>query len=398
VLKHTDGVKTVAFYDVNYGSYTSYKTSGANQYKCANVACHGGITRSQWSNTGAVNTTNACTHCHGQPQAAAIPTNNTNLKMYAPGWVNGGYTGTSTDQQTADSDLRVGAHFAHLSSVYMKQIKCNECHLVPTTPFQAAHMVGPRYNSQTVTFSQASTAVKNGVFTSYTAGTAAKAVTCSTTYCHGSKFIQGDTAGSAKKPAWNQNTLIARTPDATTCGRCHGNPPNSVPGSHSGATPTTSCVGCHGTVVNAAGAIINKTLHVNGVNNYQLNCSGCHGYLPTDSWASTYGVEGIGAHVKHINYLMSRYNVTLNPTGDTYGSGAMAVVCGACHSITGTDHTPGNGSASTRKINFGGSLSRQFGGAVPFYNGSSLSSSSLKPKSCSNLDCHYRTSPIWQTF
>lgn len=275
VAYHGNGDKTVLFTNIAYGSYTSYKKSGTDAGKCTNTACHGGISRSAWSNQGAVNTTNTCTHCHGQPLVANILPANTDRKNFAPGWVNGSNTGTSTDQKNADSDVRVGAHFAHLSSVYMPKLKCNECHRVPSTPFgETTHMTGTRYNSQTLTFAQASTAIKNSVMLSYTTGTATKAATCSTIYCHGGAMLKGDTSGSARKPSWDQNTLIARTQDATVCGRCHGNPPTAgtTSGLHSGKAALTSCGDCHSFVEKTTGRIIDKSKHLDG----KITASGGH--------------------------------------------------------------------------------------------------------------------------
>src|SRR6185369_651781 len=222
-------------------------------------------------------------------------------------------------QNTADSDLRVGAHFAHLSSMYMKQIKCNECHQIPSNPFDASnnHMIGPRYSSQSITFAQASTATKNSVFTSFTSGTATKAATCSTTYCHGSKLIQGDTAGSNRKPSWDRNNLIARVPSVPACSTCHGVPPNSVPAYHTGATLTggTACSNCHGNVVDGSGNVTNKNLHINGINDYSMACNSCHDYdtnggtwglVNNKNYGGTPGVEGRGAHYKHIEYLKAK--------------------------------------------------------------------------------------------
>src|SRR6185369_9573807 len=408
ILKHADGVKTVTFNDINYGSYTSYKTSGADIGKCTNVACHGGKTRTAWSNQGAINTNNICTHCHGVP--TGILPSNTNRKNYAPGWVNG-VTGTSTDQNTADSDLRVGAHFTHLSSMYMKQIKCNECHYVPSNPFDATnnHMVGPRYSSQSITFAQASTATKNGVFTSFTSGTGAKAATCSTTYCHGSKTILGDTAGTYRKPSWNQNNLIARTPSVAACGTCHGVPPNSSPSNHSGLTLLSQCNSCHSNVVDVSGNIINKNLHINGLNDYAMACNNCHDYdtnagswglVKNQNYGGTVLVEGRGAHYKHIEYLKAKNpGFPLLPGSDLYGGATFNVICGVCHSTDIAQHTTGN-PAGSRSINMGAlqGYPRAFGGSNPLYNGLYNTSSGVNPKSCSNTDCHYRTSPIWSNF
>ncbi len=407
VLRHADGIRSVSFNDINYGSYTSYKStesgSSGNTKTCSNVACHGGKTRSAWSNQGALNTTHVCTHCHGQPQSANILPSNTNRNNFAPGYLN---TGTSTDQNTASTDLRVGSHFVHLSSVYMKKLKCNECHRVPSTPFDGTHMTGPRYSSQSITFAQASTAIKNGLtgFTSYTSGTGVKAATCSTVYCHGAKTILLDTAGTNRKPSWNQD-LTTGTPGATECARCHGNPPNSSSGNHSGATATTSCSGCHPNVVNASGAIINKSLHINGANDYSMACNNCHDYdtrtggtvWGNTNYGGTVGLEGRGAHAKHIEYLKTKSGFALNAATDTFGGSAYNAICGVCHTVTIGDHTPAN-TAGSRIINFGGSTARQYGSSAPLYNGVYNTSSGTNVKSCSNLDCHYRTSPIWSTW
>ena len=329
---HANGSKTVYFTDITYGSYTSYKTSGGNVGKCTNTACHGGISRSAWTNQGAVNTTNTCTHCHGQPQAANILPANTDRKNYAPGWVNGGNTGTSTDQLTADTDPRVGAHFAHLSSVYMPKIKCNECHRVPSTPFgETTHMTGTRYNSQSITFAQASTAIKNGLagFTSYTSGTGTKAATCSTVYCHGAKMPKADTGGTGRKPSWNQNTLIARTPDTTTCNRCHGLPPRFGNTSVTHRSVTTNdfvaCSTCHGSVVNSTGQVINKSLHING----NIDASGSHAF-------PYYG----STHAADASPITTCTGCHTNGSNTTYPvSAGVKPDCRACH----TKGTPGTG-------------------------------------------------------
>ncbi len=397
VIYHANGTNNVVFRDLAYGTYTAFKTATKT---CNNISCHGGKSRGGWQNA-SINTTHTCTHCHGQPTAANILPSNTNRKNFAPGWLG---TGTSTDQISTAGDLRVGAHFVHLSSVYTKQIKCNECHRVPATSFDGTHMTGPRYSSQSITFLQASTAIKNTTATAFVSGTAIAPATCTTTYCHGSKLILNDTAGTNRSPQWNQN-LTTGTPGTVECARCHGNPPNSSTGNHGGATPTTSCYGCHPNVVNASGAVINKTLHINGVNDFNMACANCHDYDTRSSgtvWGNTnYGgtalLEGRGAHAKHIEYLKTKAGVTLNAATDTYGGAAFNATCGVCHSVLPADHTPGS-TAGTRTINFGSSIARQFGVSAPVFNGAYNTSSSVNPKSCSNTDCHYRTSPIWSTY
>jgi hypothetical protein len=279
-------VANVDFRDVSYGSYSSYKSttsgSSANTKVCTNVACHGGTSRAGWTNQGAANNNHTCTHCHGTASGVAV--GNTNRNFYAPGY-NGG---TSTDGISVATDIRVGAHLGHLSSVYMKKLKCNECHTVPATPFEGTHMTGPRYSSQSLTFGQSSTAriligVASGstpaqytAFIGFTSGTATKAATCSSVYCHGNRLKTGDTSGTSKSAFWSQE-LISRTPGTAECGRCHGNPPTTgtSSGDHSGKAATTSCNECHPHVA-TNGSFNDKSLHLNGIVEASGSCVGCH--------------------------------------------------------------------------------------------------------------------------
>jgi len=362
---HGNGSKNVLFSDLAYASYTSYKTgAGADQYKCTNTACHGGKTRSAWSNTGTVNTDNTCVHCHGVAgTSAALANSGANRRFFAPGYKVGATVGTSTDQIQISNNIRVGSHFKHLSSAYTKNIKCNECHTVPSTPFDGSHMAAKRFNSQTLTFTQASTAtILKGVqapslpsrlaaFGGYTSGDASKAATCSSTYCHGSRLYTNDSSGSYRKPYWNYSAMVNYTNLTQACGRCHGNPPTkgSSKGLHSAyvAQPSVSCSGCHSMVVNPSGKIIDKALHINGqVNatsghewsfgglkhknggtgsikanpNSYSNCIGCHSLTGAGTYPVTRGVAAnINCQLCHINQT----NFTNTPgCGDCHGTNA----------------------------------------------------------------------------
>jgi predicted CxxxxCH...CXXCH cytochrome family protein len=394
--RHNNGKRDVTFTDVNYGSYTSYKSteagSAGNTKTCNNVSCHGGKSRSSWSAT-TINTNNTCVHCHGVDGSATLRADKYNA---APGW---GGTGTSTDQVAVNTDKRVGAHFVHLSSVYMAKLKCNECHSVPTTPFTGTHMATPRYNSQTLTFAQASTATKNTTTPAKTDGTAAAAATCTTTYCHGGNMLKGDTSGSARSPQWDQATLMSGSPGAD-CGTCHGNPPASVSASHSGKTATTSCVQCHSMVVDATGKIINKSLHMNGSVNVTADCNGCHKYdvTGTNAWLNTTGTDL--THFKHITFIKNRIGYgALTVTNQTFGTGEPAAVCGTCHTNTLSAHNNGTkdvtfgagGTTYTMGAGTANSMSLVFGGSNPVAN-IIVSGSNV---TCSNLMCHYATTPNW---
>ncbi|MDA8241067.1 MAG: CxxxxCH/CxxCH domain-containing protein [Nitrospiraceae bacterium] len=140
------------------------------------------------------------------------------------------------------------------------------------------------------------------------------------------------------------------------------------------------------------------------------DCNACHDYDVRGAtyvggvWTGgTWGLnnqdapvnQGWGAHAKHINHLKTRLAIAtlLDPVSQTYGVGTPANVCGVCHSNTGADHGSGG-----RNINFNGSATYQFGPNPPTYNGVSGTSSSVNPKSCSNISCHFTTTPVWSAY
>jgi len=450
VQRHANGVRDVNFTNLAYASYTSYKSteagSSANTKVCTNTSCHGGRTRSAWSAT-AQNSDHSCTHCHGTSgTSAATPNSGYNRRFFAPGW---NKQGTSTDQTASSNDFRVGSHFTHLSSVYMRNIKCNECHQVPSSPFGGGnHTLNTlRYNSATLTFTQASSAtitigVANGstpsrlaAFGGYTNGTAGKAATCSSVYCHGSRLKTGDTSGTYRLPYWNYSAMINYTAPATACGRCHGNPPTAGASAttHSGKTPTTSCSGCHSAVVDATGKIINKLLHINGSvqasgghqfpyggythakhagttpwsgctgchtngtnTTYPVargtapDCQGCHKYngvggLKTPSGTSScYDCHGSGATNGTPNG-----NVFPNISGSHSAHIAQAYACDDCHANAGAGHkTHGNYSAVARvKADVKVAFNTAKSGTTATWTYATLT--------CSTTICHGQKSPAW---
>jgi predicted CxxxxCH...CXXCH cytochrome family protein len=443
VQHHINGVRDVTFTNIAYASYTSYKSteagSSANTRVCTNTSCHGGKTRSSWSAT-AQNTDHQCAHCHGTPGTSAATqvtgANRYNLRFFAPGYKKTGTVGTSTDQNVVSNDIRVGSHFKHLSSAYMRNIKCNECHKVPSTPFSADtnHTLNTlRYNSATLDFSQASSAriligVASGstpaqlaAFAGYTNGTGVKAATCSSVYCHGNRLKNGAAGGSYTKPYWNYSAMINYTDKTNACGRCHGNPPSSVSSQHSGKTPTTSCSSCHGSVVNSSGVIINKALHINGqveatsghsfpypgathsliagATNPSANCS-CHDYtnagtypvaagtapackachtvglLRTAASSSCYDCHGAGPADGKPNAGTTFPNWSGSHTTHVTGQG---MACSDCHANGGTgsaNHGNSNRTAKTRTT-----VNVQNGGTATFTYAAAT-------QTCSSVSCH----------
>jgi len=406
--------------NVIFNKTKSYIGNNANvntvgfQVTCSNIVCHGSaapVWGAQKAGSGGAGV-RTCTKCHGTTTTADYLTNYSSA-MIAPGY-NGEGTDT-TQANSAPTSPRVGAHQRHmLGSAISAPVKCGECHMVVTNVRSGNHW---NYSTATLTFSGRATT--NGHVPSVTRTNGI--ISCSTTNCHSGVSDSGTTM----VPFWNMTGLVKET--GTTVGECikchampptgaaYANHPGSLNNSASISTVYASCGSCHNNLSSSATSVSNafadKSIHINGVVNYSMACNSCHDYdtlggtwgtVKNTNYGGTPTAEGRGgnAHYKHIEYLKARYTVTLNAASDTYGAGAMATVCGACHSINAGDHTTGT-PTNPRTINFGdaaGRAARKFGPSDPLYNGNSGTSSSVNPKSCSNLDCHYKTSPIWSTY
>ncbi|NJC88029.1 MAG: hypothetical protein FIB02_05770 [Desulfuromonas sp.] len=123
-------------------------------------------------------------------------------------------------------------------------------------------------------------------------------------------------------------------------------------------------------------------------------CDSCHGYPPTPTDGKSYqSAEGKGAHLKHVNHLAAKAGVTLDPNADSFGDVNTTKVCGVCHDMAAASHEMGGG---TRNINFYGASTFQLGSSAPVYNGTQGQPSSVDPKTCSNLNCHFQASPWWE--
>ncbi len=403
---HMTGTPNVHFNTAKayIGTKAAVNTAGY-QVTCSNVICHGQgapVWGSQPSGGAGVRT---CTKCHGTRTAADY------LINYSSALIAPGYNGEGTDTsmtKAAATDARVGAHQRHLvSNVISAPVKCGECH-VPVTAIRAGNHWN--YSTATLTFNGRATANSHVPTVSRTGGI----MQCSNTNCHTGKYNSGTTIA----PFWNMTGLVKETGTTVAqCVKCHAMPPSGYsqhPPVLSNLSSMTNvynrCSTCHNTLkVNPTGVanvFTDKALHVDGIVQVSMPCNGCHDYdtnggtwgnVTNKNYGGTPGIEGRGAHYKHIEYLKTRNSVTLNPTTDTYGNAAMTAVCGVCHSISAGDHSMDQ-SVNTRTINFGGSTARQLGGSTPAYSGSTATSSSVNPKSCSNIDCHYRTSPIWSTY
>jgi predicted CxxxxCH...CXXCH cytochrome family protein len=223
-------------------------SGGAARVSCAQ--CHGSTWRSN------------CTMCHGgTDNLTGAPPRTT--------W------GNSTDP------LAVGAHTIHVAtSTTSNGFACTVCHVKPADALASGHANG----LTELTF--------GGLATSRGAAPAwdGTAATCASTYCHGTI-----PSGLNPSPVWTADVL-----GTNLCRACHGTPPGS--GAHWIHT-SFSCARCHNHVVSTGLAIINKTLHVNGVNDVRLNVTGV--YVPSTETEpatctsvschlSTYGDETLG--------------------------------------------------------------------------------------------------------
>ncbi len=212
---------------------------------CLSAGCHvdnGGLKKSPES----------CNTCHGDFHAAAG-----NIPSYAPP--------KSVLGDSSATTRGVGGHQKHLvAGTLGKDVRCQECHTVPTQVFSPGHV-----DTQV----PAEVAFRDSLATLNTAGGTFRpnptydpaTLKCSNTYCHGNwrltkassayafAFTDSVMAGSNYSPSWVNGTADA------ACGSCHSLPP-------AGHMPATlqSCVNCHPGVVNGAGTIINRTLHING--------------------------------------------------------------------------------------------------------------------------------------
>lgn len=390
---------------------------------CSTNQCHGSGTPTWGNNTN----NNTCTKCHGTPTAGTIDA--TNRYLVAPPKDTAGNTGTQTGTGQVDTtaNSKIGAHQTHLrylngarsTAIDTQDDRCIYCH--GTLPTSGTHANG------TATPVFQGLATNNGAMSAtYSAGS------CSNTYCHnpagtGGTLLSTNT-GSATTPTWTDANYLADPTLKTqaNCGKCH-----KVPGdtgfepaaTHSGMTiSNTDCSGCHGHNGDTAG--IAGQRHIDGIKYGGGNCDSCHDY---DVVGATYSAgvwtggtwgklpyrdglnpgQGWGAHAKHINHIKTRLGIAtaLNPVGQTFGVGDPANVCGTCHTNLVANHTMGG--STVRTINFGdgtykygGStgFSFVFGSTNPVYNGVSGTSSSVNPKTCSNISCHFSTTPVWSSY
>jgi len=211
---------------------------------------------------------------------------------------------------------------------------------------------------------------------------------CDTGLCHDSAAITSSAKTDAAfkpNPAWGVDS-------GATCEWCHDNPPlNSTKRAH--ATNETQCDGCHPHAGTSAPEHMDGILQASGG-----DCDSCHAYPPdpndgmTGAGGYTPHIEGKGAHVKHVNNIYQRDTSlqALDPTTDQFGDAKVTAVCGTCHDLS-VGHMTGIHILPADSTRF-----PPTGAGDPTYNGVVDQSSTVSPKSCSNVKCHFQDSPVWQ--
>jgi predicted CxxxxCH...CXXCH cytochrome family protein len=212
---------------------------------CMEVKCHEDANEAQKS-------PEACNTCHGVFRAAASDF----LSSSPPKAVAG---------ETDSTFPGVGAHQPHLATGDLgKKVQCQECHTVPMVWNAPGHIDGPPAE---VVFNDtlANLTTANGSYTPVNLNYSAATSECSNTYCHGNwvadrasspnQFGYADSVivGNNALPVWTSGA------DGAECGSCHSLPPTG----HIAAS-LSGCAGCHPTVVNSAGEIIDTSKHING--------------------------------------------------------------------------------------------------------------------------------------
>ncbi|MDD2856914.1 MAG: CxxxxCH/CxxCH domain-containing protein, partial [Desulfuromonadaceae bacterium] len=391
---------------IDVDSTVGYSVDGqrGNGYGfCSTAICHGSIPSPQWGS--AMTGIDSCTKCHGTPTAAGT-INSSNRYLVAPA------DPAATDTGQVSTNPKTGAHQTHLrffngfSNYSTVDYRCESCHgsPLPTASQHMASLFSVSTSDPTSTFSGLAT--HNNTMSpgsDFNATTGA----CSNTYCHNPAGSGGTlaaaNAGNNISPTWTDAAYITDGPLKTdaNCNQCHLSPNGSRVISstmnHSSYTITTPCTPCHSHEGGAGGSVGRQ--HIDGFkwgSGGAGGCVGCHGYgVGTWETAPTINIEGKGAHEAHITYLTTKlFTVTLDPLNDTYGgtTAAWTNVCGICHA--GGTHNVGAG--STVDVSVGSTY--QFGSVAPQYSGLPGTSSAADAKTCSNISCHYFTTPLWSLY
>ncbi len=236
-----------------------------------------------------------CASCHGADFSGGT------AKVSCLGCHQEGPTACTTCHRDGPTS---NAHAVHAGN----QVRCAECHTVPTRWDDDGHIV---HNGVAITAAK----VTFGALAATTHAAADRAgpplwdgATCSNVYCHGDALHAA--GGAATRPRWD-------APATGACDRCHGSPPPS----HVRA----DCASCHP----ATAPHVDGTVQVGRT----TGCDGCHGTPaspapPIDLAGNTFTTAlGVGAHQAHLQ-ASARISAP--------------IACATCHLVPATVDAPGH--------------------------------------------------------
>ncbi|ACM18430.1 cytochrome c, 26 heme-binding sites [Geotalea daltonii FRC-32] len=275
--------------------------------------------------------------CHGQGApvwggglySATVPCENCHGSAATSPFYSTAATGAAPTKVTAENDSKVGAHVPHLTAraAYTGIVACGDCHTVPATITAVGHMNG------------VSAPVFSGDAVLNTANPTYASSTCTATYCHGGKMINGSSNGSDTSPTWTNTAYLTGTPSNTgDCAMCHGCPPTGYTGSsHSGTEALSACNGCH-SHVNADGTFTagaNRALHINGIVEASGgDCLGCHAGLKNNTGNADIdnnGVRIITAEFSRTSHHVTGVTLTVRHCAMCHMEGDTSGVKGTLH-------------------------------------------------------------------
>ncbi|WP_459813917.1 CxxxxCH/CxxCH domain c-type cytochrome [Geotalea toluenoxydans] len=275
--------------------------------------------------------------CHGQGApvwggglySATVPCENCHGSAATSPFYSTAATGAAPTKVTAENDSKVGAHVPHLTAraAYTGIVACGDCHTVPATITAVGHMNG------------VSAPVFSGDAVLNTANPTYASSTCTATYCHGGKMINGSSNGVDTSPTWTNTAYLTGIPSNTgDCAMCHGCPPTGYTGSsHSGTEALSACNGCH-SHVNADGTFTagaNRALHINGIVEASGgDCLGCHAGLKNNTGNADIdnnGVRIITAEFSRTSHHVTGVTLTVRHCAMCHMEGDTSGVKGTLH-------------------------------------------------------------------
>jgi predicted CxxxxCH...CXXCH cytochrome family protein len=266
---HVDGiVQATSNHPEGYGDRTAHGFEVNLKGLASCKSCHGADL------TGGVGP--SCATCHAAAGYAAWDTSCT----FCHGSTTTGRANPPVDIQgrTVATNVSVGVHESHATTT-IAVVACIQCHPARTASVvtDAAHIDG----NGIAEVQLGALAKTGGAAATYTR-TSATSASCASTYCHG-KF----TGGTSATVSWTSTTQAS-------CSSCHPATPTTA--DHSRHTSRFGCYVCHNAVVNSSKAIIDKTLHVNGVDNVKFGGT-YYSRTVTGTWnASTRTCSSLSCH------------------------------------------------------------------------------------------------------